>query len=201
MQEKNGGAAVQKGTSGPNRQENWDVLINRIAHGDQHAMTAFYDETSQIVYSLAVRMVSDRADAEEVAADVYKQVWRSAERYSRERGSAFSWLVSIARSRGIDHLRARNVRSRFSEPLKETEDPRDPSVDPEGQTAAAQQQVRVRAALATLPEDQRRCVELAFFSGLTHSELAAQLGEPLGTVKTRIRSAMLKLRASLGEIA
>jgi RNA polymerase sigma-70 factor (ECF subfamily) len=189
-----------KSSGWANRQAEWAVLISRIARGDQSAMARLYDETAHLVYSLALRVVGEAADAEEVAADTYHQVWRTAGRYSSERGTVFSWLMNITRTRGIDHLRARRTRNRASEPMDCADVVADTAGDPERLTEIAQQRGKVRAALAGLPLEQRRCIELAFYSGMTHSELAERLGEPLGTVKTRIRSGMLKLRSSLGDL-
>ena len=177
-----------------NRQAGWLVLIRRIADRDQAAMAQFYDETSGIVYSLACRMLGNVPDAEEVTVDVYSQIWRTADRYTAERGTVFAWVVNIARSRSLDRLRAR----RPSEPLPPIV--RDDGADPEKLSQLSQQRSRVRAALESLPAEQRTAIELAFFSGMSHSELAAHLSEPLGTIKTRVRSGMLKLRSALGEL-
>jgi RNA polymerase sigma-70 factor (ECF subfamily) len=169
-------------------------LIRRIADHDQAAMTQFYDETSGIVYALACRMLGNVPDAEEVTVDVYSQIWRTADRYTAERGTVFAWVVNMARSRAVDRLRAR----RSSEPLPEVV--RDERAGPEKLSELSQQRERVRSALSALPAEQRTAIELAFFSGMSHSELAAHLGEPLGTIKTRVRSGMLKLRSALGEL-
>lgn len=184
-----------------NRQEVWAVVMSKIAGGDQAAMAQLYDETSPLVYSLAMRMLGNTADAEEVTLDVYTQAWRTADRYRRDRGTVFAWLMNMARSRSIDHIRARTARSKSNEPLTHTDLVRDPADTPDRLSEVAEQRTLLRAALAELPADQRTSIELAFFSGLSHSELAERLGEPLGTVKTRIRSGMLKLRTALGELA
>ena len=190
----------KKSAEWENRQANWLVLLRKIALRDQSAMARLYDETSQIVYPLAQRMLSSPADAEEVTLDVYAQIWRTAERYSDDRGTVFSWIVNITRSRAIDHLRARRHRARASEPLPPIEVLKDDSAGPDRLSELNQMRERVRAALTLLPPEQRTAIELAFFGGMTHSELAEHLGEPLGTVKTRLRSGMLKLRNALGEL-
>ena len=163
-------------------------------------MAQLYDESSQLVYSVALRILANSPDAEEVTLDVYTQVWRTAARYSDDRGSVFAWMMNITRSRAIDMVRSRSVRSRSNEPLDNADVIRDSAETPDRLSELNQQRVLVRTALSGLPPDQRLCIELAFFGGLTHSELAQRLGEPLGTVKTRIRSGMLKLRTVLGEL-
>jgi len=183
-----------------NRQASWLVLIREIANRDQNAMARLYDETSPIVYSLAQRVLGNPSDAEEVTLDVYSQIWRTADRYTSDRGTVFAWIVSIGRSRAIDHLRSRRNRAWTSEPLGEGNAIRDEAAGPDRLSELSQQRQRVRAALALLPPEQRKPIELAFFSGMSHSELAEHLGEPLGTIKTRVRSGMLKLRNALGEL-
>jgi RNA polymerase sigma-70 factor (ECF subfamily) len=156
-----------------------------------------YDETSRVLYSLAYRVLNDREDAEEVMLDVYQQVWNSAHRFDPARGNVLSWLAVMTRNRAIDRVRQSNVRR--SRELQ-VEDQVDTACDrpaPERQSILAQQQVLVRQAMATLGQEQREAIELAFYSGMSHSEVADALGEPLGTVKTRIRVGMQKLRKAL----
>lgn len=173
--------------------------LNRCAAGDQSAFAALYDETNRLVYSMALRILSEPADAEEVTLDVYMQVWRSAKTYTEKRGNVGTWLVMLARSRAIDRLRSRQSRATREETIPEHSE--FPSLDPtpEQSTEANRQSQRVRSALASLPPEQREALELAVFSGLTHYELAAKLNQPLGTVKTRIRQGMMKLREFLME--
>ncbi len=208
MSDANAGAAAgrsmapsETGNEWATRQANWSVLILKIAQGDQGSMARLYDDTSQLVYSLAVRMLGNTADAEEVALDVYNQVWRSAERYSRDRGTVFAWIMNMTRSRAIDHIRSRALRNKTSEPIENADLLRDLADTPDRLSEVNQQRIKIRHAMGQLPPDQRVCIEMAFFSGLSHSELAEKLGEPLGTVKTRIRSGMLKLRSALGDLA
>ena len=156
-----------------------------------------YDETSRVLYSLAYRVLNDREDAEEVMLDVYQQVWNAADRYDPSRGNVLSWMAVMTRNRAIDRVRQSNLRR--SRELQ-VEDQVDTACDrpaPERQSILAQQQVLVRQAMATLRQEQREAIELAFYSGMSHSEVADALGEPLGTVKTRIRVGMQKLRKAL----
>lgn len=185
----------------PNRQTNWDVYICEIARGDRQAIDQLYGESSHLVYSVAMRILNDRSDAEEAVMDVYAQVWRSAGKFSNERGSGFAWLMNLARSRAIDKLRARRNRNVAMEPLFETAAVSDRDSNPERISALGEMQDRVRTALSGLPAEQRTTIELAFYSGLTHVELAERLGQPLGTVKTRIRAGMMKLRTTLEGLA
>ncbi len=176
-------------------------LVGACARGDQDALAALYDQTSSLVYGVALRMLGIPADAEEITIDVYNQVWRSAAGFSTTRGSVTTWLAVLARSRSIDRIRARKTRQQQEEPISEHTDFSSRGMDPETATASGQRSHRVRAAMSGLPAEHRRAVELAFFSGLSHSELAERLGLPLGTVKTRIRWSMMKLRESLAEYA
>jgi RNA polymerase sigma-70 factor (ECF subfamily) len=157
-----------------------------------------YDGTHPLVYGLALRILGDVADAEEVALDVYTQVWRTAGNFDPRRGSVSAWLVTLARSRAIDRLRSAAARRQREESRPELPEAPAAARSPEEASLLGQRRVRVRAALARLLPEQREAIELAFFSGLTHSELAARLGQPLGTVKTRIRLGMMKLRELLG---
>jgi RNA polymerase sigma-70 factor (ECF subfamily) len=175
----------------------WTGYINAAAGGEEHAFARLYDESSRLVYSIAYRVLGNAADAEEVTADVYAQVWRSARDYSAERGSPSTWLVMLARSRALDRLRSRDSRRQRETPLDEASTARSLDEPPEQVVALNQQRSIVRSAMASLAPEQREAIELSFFAGLTHSELAERLGAPLGTVKTRIRLGMIKLRQSL----
>jgi RNA polymerase sigma-70 factor (ECF subfamily) len=175
----------------------WGSYIAAAAGGEQQAFAKLYDESSRLVYSIAYRVLGNAADAEEVTADVYAQVWRSAREYSSERGTPSTWLVMLARSRALDRLRTRDTRRQRETPLDEVSSARSREEPPEEILALKQQRSIVRSAVATLAPEQREAIELSFFGGLTHSELAERLGAPLGTVKTRIRLGMIKLRQSL----
>ncbi len=176
------------------------ALIQRISRGDETAVGELYDTTNGIVYSLALRVLGDISNAEEVVLDVYTQVWRQAGTYDEERGTPLAWLLTIARTRSVDRLRSGWQRRQRTEPL-ETSDTTPVSVEnPELATEIAERGRLVRAALEELNSDQRQAIELAYYSGLSHSEIAARLNEPLGTIKTRIRQGMIKLRERLGPI-
>ena len=179
----------------------WETLVRGCGSGDQGALASLYDQSSSLVYAVALKLLANQADAEEVTLDVFNQIWRTAQTYQATRGSVTAWLVTLARSRAIDRLRSRATRQQREEPILAYTDFASASDGPEQASVQSQQRTRILAAMADLPVDQRRAVELAFFSGMTHSELAQELDLPLGTVKTRLRSSMLKLRESLAEIA
>ena len=178
----------------------WRAYVVRIAGGEQAALGSLYDESSRLVYSMVLRVLASVPDAEEVTMDVYTQVWKAAAGYDASRGSVTAWLVTLARSRAIDRVRSRTSRARKETALPETYDAPSLGNTPEQETGETQLRSQVMTALATLPADQRQVVELAFYSGLTHSELAERLGQPLGTVKTRIRAGMSRLREQLAGI-
>lgn len=173
------------------------ALIAAIAGRQQQALERLYDRYQTLVYHLALRILNSRESAEEVVYDVFWQVWREAARYDVQRGSVGAWLAILARSRAIDALRARQGRRTVEEDLSVQLAHTSPGDDPEEITSVEQRAVLVRRALDNLPTDQRVALELSFFAGLTHSEIAERLAEPLGTVKTRIRTAMLRLREQL----
>ena len=182
------------------REAAWGELLARCAKGDQSALASLYDQSSALVYSIALRMLADPGDAEEVAIDVYHQVWRTARSYDSSRGSVTSWLVTLARSRAIDRMRSRAVRTRSEEALDRHAAMPSFTAGPDETTLAGQRRQRILAAMAALSAEQREAIQLAFFSGLTHAELADRLRQPLGTVKTRIRLGIMKLREELGEL-
>jgi RNA polymerase sigma-70 factor (ECF subfamily) len=181
----------------PPRQEAWGTLIARTGGGDQEALAALYDGTSALVHGLALRILGDRGAAEEVTADVYLQVWRQAVRYDEARGGPLAWLLTLARSRTIDRLRAGAGRRERTEPLAFALGVPSGAPGPEECSVAGERRRFVQRALDRLPLQQRRPIELAYFDGLTHTEIAATLGEPLGTVKTRVRLGMARLREAL----
>ena len=176
----------------------WKDYVRRCAASDAGALAKLYDESSSVVFAIALRMVGNEADAEEVMLDTFTQLWRTAPGYDPGRGSVGAWLVTIARSRAIDKLRWRTVRTRLEEPIEGNLEPRATSANPEENSILSQRRRQVLAALKQLPADQRHVLELAYFSGLAHSELAERLDQPLGTVKTRIRLGMIKMRELLG---
>ena len=187
--------------SGSAREAAWKESVRRCALKEGAALGKLYDESSSLVYSVALRVLGNEADAEEVTLDVYLQVWRTAPGYDPARGSVTSWLVTVTRSRSIDKLRWRATRTRMEEPLEGYVEVRTEVIDPEEQTVMSQERRRIINAMKALTQDQRQALELAYFSGLSHSELAARLELPLGTVKTRIRSGIIKMRELLGDYA
>jgi RNA polymerase sigma-70 factor (ECF subfamily) len=176
------------------------ALIGKVAEGDQQALAALYDGTSKLVFGLVLRILGDRSVAEEVLFDVYTQVWRQASRYDPARGGPLGWITTIARSRAIDRLRSDKPLQQEDE-LSDTTASRETSAaSPETNAALAEMREIVRAALDHLSPEQREIIELAYYSGMTQTEIAAHLSLPLGTVKTRTRLAMMKLRDALKPI-
>ncbi len=182
------------------RDDQWIALIKRIVAGEQAALATFYDSTCRLSYGLILRIVGDPATAEEVTFDVYTQVWRRADSYSADRGAPLAWLLTIARTRALDRLRAGWQEQQRRQPLEIVNEVATNLKSPEQMTELAERQRLVRAALESLSAEQREAVELAYYSGLSHSEIALKLGQPLGTIKTRIRLAMIKLRDQLKPI-
>ena len=175
-------------------------LVELVATGDQSALTTLYDATNRLIYSLILRVLSDVSSAEEVLVDVYTQVWRQAASYDANRGAPLAWMATIARSRAIDRLRSGWQDQRRKEPLEVLGDAPANAASPEETTAASERQRFVREALNILTPEQREVIELAYYSGLSHSEIAEKLNQPLGTVKTRTRLGMMKLREALAPL-
>jgi RNA polymerase sigma-70 factor (ECF subfamily) len=173
-------------------------LMHRIAAGDASALSELYDLSSRHVYGICLKVLRNPADAEEVALDVYTQAWRQAARFDAGRGEPLAWLLMLARSRAIDRLRSRGGVRRYEEDFDQVRDLASPGIDPETGSSLAQRASTVRAALAGLPAEQREVIELAYFQGLTHTEIAEKLAQPLGTAKSRIRLALARLRQALG---
>ncbi len=169
-----------------------------MTHGDEAAFAALYDRHSAILFGLLLRILGERAEAEDTLQEVFLQVWQKASTFDEARGTAFTWLVTLARSRAIDRLRARNARYRAGTEAARN-DGMHVEADAVDQAMLSEQSQTVRKALLEIPEDQRRTLFLAYFEGLTQSEIAARLEEPLGTVKTRARAGLKKLREILGE--
>jgi RNA polymerase sigma-70 factor (ECF subfamily) len=177
------------------------TLINLIARAHSDALSELYDRYSRLVFSLAVNLVGDRSSAEEITLDVFTRIWEKAETYRPEQAKVSTWLSSITRYRSIDVLRRRGSRpEQHSVGWADLAPDSLPRIDgPEEATELALQQQRVRAAIAKLPPEQQQALALAYFRGYTQREIAQALDEPLGTVKTRIRLAMQKLRDMLAE--
>ena len=174
--------------------------VARMARGDQGALADLYDRHATAVYSLALRVVRRQEDAEDVTQQVFTQAWQSSARYDASRGVVAAWLLMMARSRAIDCLRRRNpARDGISDDDRLAAIP-DPGPTVEHVVATSEQVERVRTAIEALPADQRTAVELAYYDGLTQSEIAARTATPLGTVKTRVRSALHALRAAVAAV-
>lgn len=172
-------------------------LVTAMASGQQEALRALNQRYGNAIAFVAERILSNRADAEEVAADVLLQAWREAARFDRNRGSVGSWLMMLARSRAIDRLRARRVRERADDEPAGA----DAVDDPSDEIYRAQTKRRVTAALQELKDGEREVLMLGYYSDLSQTEIADRTGLPLGTVKTRMRSAMIKLRDRLASRA
>jgi len=168
-----------------------------VAGGDATALASLYDATSRQVYGLALRILRDRAEAEEATLDVYMHVWQNALTYDSERGSVQGWLQTLVRSRAIDRLRARARHNARHAPLAVVAELEDAALGPEEGVVESDIARRVRRAIGNLPPAQRRAIAAAYFGGLSYTEVARALGEPEGTVKTRIRVGLSAVRAAL----
>ncbi len=164
-------------------------LVARIRAGDQQAMSELYDRYAKVVYAVALRVLQDAAGAEDVLQDVFLQLWRNPDAFDASRGSLAAWLAVISRHKSIDRLRKRRPETDIEDCVIAS----GPDLRDETERTLVIEKVRV--VLAEMNPDQRKVLELAFFQGLTHTEIAAKTGEPLGTVKTRIRSGLQQLRA------
>ena len=190
---------VYSGTAASAAEPADEELLNRIAGHDQSAFEAIYLRHSDLVYSIALRVVADPGIAQDVAQEVFLRVWRHPALFDVTRGRFVSWLMSVARNRAVDEVRSRG-RRRLREvmPAPGADDPADPqAVDPQLAAQLADEREVVRRAMELLPQEQRTAIELAYFGGMTQQEIASVLDTPLGTVKTRVRLAMKKLRISL----
>lgn len=173
----------------------WNHYLQRMAQGDESALASLYDETSRVVFSVASRILRNQSDAEEVVLDVYVRAWRHAAQYDPQRGTVMAWLLTMVRTASIDRLRHRRTRSGREEVLEPAQ------LAIAGPKVSGEDSLAVRNALLTLPEEQRHPIELAYFFGLSHSELAEALGVPLGTVKSRVRAGLARLKEILSPIA
>ena len=173
----------------------WAKLVQSVAAGDEHALHALYEMAHRIVFTLIMRITANRQTAEELTVDVFHDIWLGASRYDAAKGTVLGWIMNQARSRAIDRLRFdnRKKRSNGTEPSVQAEG----TADPNDLLALRELEASLRVAMASLTPDEREAIELTFFAGLTHVEAAARLNQPLGSVKSRIRSALHKLRQAL----
>jgi RNA polymerase sigma-70 factor (ECF subfamily) len=175
-------------------------LIARAAKGDQQAFEALYDQSSSLLFTLALRILRDHEDAAELMQEVYLEVWRKGVRYDPARGTPIAWLVTLTRSRAIDRLRSRASKGHGrTESIEDMDMPELPDTERGPFEAVADIELRtaVTKALALLPEAQQEALELAYYEGLSHTEIAARLNQPVGTIKTRIKLGMSKLKMAL----
>lgn len=176
----------------PVPEQDWAALVQSIAAGDELALHALYERAHRIVFTLTMRITANRETAEELTIDVFHDVWRRASGYDPANGTVLGWVMNQARSRAIDRLRFENRKKRNPDgdmqPLAEV------AADQHDVLELREQRESLCAALAVLTPDERQAIETTFFAGLTHAEAAARLNQPLGTIKTRIRSALHKLR-------
>lgn len=182
----------------PAPERDWVALVASIAAGDQLALHALYERAHRVVFTLMVRITNNRETAEELTLDVFHDVWRRASQYDAANGTVLGWIMNQGRSRAIDRVRFEQRKKRV--------DPQAGDLQPEVEPSASQdllafreQSESLRVALAVLTLCERQAIEAAFFSELTHAEAATRLNEPLGTIKTRIRTALQKLRRVLAE--
>ena len=167
------------------------TLATAIRTGDQGAMAALYDRFSSIVYAVALRVLQDTGAAEDVLQDIFMQLWRNPGAFDSSRGNMAAWLAVIARNRAIDALRKRRPQDDIEDVIVSVE------TDLASETDRSRAMEKVRGALQAMPSPQRSALEMAYFEGLTHTEIAEKTGDPLGTVKTRIRTGLLLLRKVL----
>ncbi len=190
-------APVDSQSEGDSADHHLHRLILRIGDGDQAALGEFYDLTHRRVFGLVRYIVGDEGAAEEATLEVFVNVWRRARDFDRSRGTPTAWLLMMARSRAIDRLRSGEQHRNRLESLETMNHAPDPGGGPERAAVNAERRERVQIALDTLPVEQREAIRHAFYSGMSHSEIAEHLGVPLGTVKTRIRLGMKRLKSEL----
>jgi RNA polymerase sigma-70 factor, ECF subfamily len=181
-------------------EKDWIRLVQFIAAGDQRALHELYERTHRIVFTLIVRITDSRETAEELTLDVFHDVWRRASTYDPTGGTVIGWIMNQARSRAIDRVRFERRKKRVN-PDPDGPLPGTVASDPHKELEVSEQGRLLRSALAVLTPDERQAIEISYFSELTYAETAARLDQPLGTVKTRVRSGLGKLRQALGRTA
>ena len=179
------------------REQSLAILIDKIARGCESALKNLYDNTIAQVYGLAYRILNNQADADEVALDVFKQIWNKAPDYEPGRGTASAWVITLTRSRAIDRIRSDTKRRTTNEPLYADNDSIDDTPLPDETRDVIEKREIIEKALSTLSPEQRQSIELAYFKGLSQSEISKQMNQPLGTVKSWMRTGMIKLREIL----
>jgi RNA polymerase sigma-70 factor, ECF subfamily len=185
------------GSAGSIPEDDWAGLVRAIAAGDQPALRALYERTHRLVFTLAIRIGGTRESAEEITLDVFHDVWRRSADYDPENGSVIGWIMNLTRSRAIDRVRFEQRKKRRPAHPDTGEEGDVERSGPADAMDARQRRGVLHEALTTLTRDERQAIETAFFGELTYSETAARLDQPLGTVKTRVRSALAKLRKAL----
>lgn len=186
--------ATGRGTEDPQTSD--AELLRAAARGDEGALARLYDRHHSTLFGLLLRILNDRAEAEDLLQDVFVQFWQQAASFDEARGRAFTWMVTITRSRAIDRLRARGSSERTASAAAREQ--LDVTSDASADAARAEEREIVRRALLEVPPEQRQALLLAYFEGLSQTEIAERTGSPLGTVKTRTRAGMAKLRELLG---
>jgi RNA polymerase sigma-70 factor (ECF subfamily) len=188
------GDVLYANTKAPVTEQTWATLVQSIAARDQLALHTLYEMAHRIVFTLIMRITGNRETAEELTLDVFHDVWRRASRYDAANGTVLGWIMNQARSRALDCLRFENRKKRSQ---GDVQPPAEMAADPCDVVELREQGAALRTALAALTPDERQAIETTFFGGLTHAEAAARLNQPLGTIKTRIRSGLHKLRQTL----
>lgn len=175
------------------------LALQRLARGDSGALKLVYQRFGGRAYAICLRILKDRSEAEEVLQETFMEVWRRARDYDPKRGGIEAWIATIARTRSIDHLRSQRTSEKVTMNVRPSGTMSVAPASPDQSAAASEDKAAVAAAIQNLPPEQRGVIELAFFEGLSHSEIAARTGDPLGTVKTRVRLGMEKLASLLPE--
>jgi RNA polymerase sigma-70 factor, ECF subfamily len=182
------------GVSEETERERLSALMSRVVDRDEQAFETLYVETKAAVFGFALRILGDHAEAEEVTMDVFLKVWQQASQFSPDRGSVLTWLLVVTRSKALDRIRHRSIRIPEWLALDEIQIPAQPGTGPDSMSEFRLIGAKINRVLADLPTTHRDAVEMALYEGMSHSEIAERLNQPIGTVKSRIRSAMIKIR-------